>query len=277
MVEQIETNRDAVGNTESTASRKKDQGTQSSYWFFTLFGYDLKQIETIEQILSHECDWYLFQEEVCPETGRDHLQGTLKWKSRKRRTQCVKIIMGANWNPTISISSSIVYCSKELSKKIGGGRWYRGITVPEPIRVCEPYGWQLDVLNIVASEPDERTIHWFWEPTGNVGKSQLCKYLVVKNGAIMLSGKSADMFHLLSKTKVSDIKCIIVDASRDDCHFINYSAIEKIKNGLIFSGKYDGRQLVFNSPHIIVFANSPPDEERLSKDRWHITKIKVIK
>ena len=39
------------------------------------------------------------------------------------------------------------------------------------------------VVDILKTEPDERTIHWFWEPKGNVGKTTLCKWLVVKRGA----------------------------------------------------------------------------------------------
>ena len=37
------------------------------------------------------------------------------------------------------------------------------------------------VVDILKTEPDERTIHWFWEPKGNVGKTTLCKWLVVKH------------------------------------------------------------------------------------------------
>lgn len=271
--ETCETSRDAVGNTEKSTASEEDKDYQYCYWMFTLFGYNNEIIETIETILEHECDWWLFQEEVCPSTGRDHLQGTLKFKYRKRRNQCINLITGASWRPTMKIIKQILYCQKDKSKKPGGGRWYRGINIPEQVRTLEPYGWQLEVMDIIKSEPDVRTINWFWEPDGNVGKSSLCKYLVVHYKAIILGGKSNDMFHQLSKRHPNEIKIVIIDCSRGEFAWINYSAIEKIKNGLIFSGKYEGSQLVFNSPHVIVFANCEPEKESLSLDRWYIKKI----
>jgi hypothetical protein len=43
------------------------------------------------------------------------------------------------------------------------------------------------------------TINWYWETTGGVGKTTLCKYLVGKHDALMLTGKSNDMYHMISK------------------------------------------------------------------------------
>lgn len=68
-------------------------------------------------------------------------------------------------------------------------------------------------------------------------------------------------------------KLIVVDCPRSQQDYINYGAIEQIKNGLIFSGKYEGTQLVFNSPHVIVFANEPPDYSKMSMDRWNVVQI----
>ena len=141
--------------------------------------------------------------------------------------------------------------------------------------VHEPRGWQDDVMKIVREEPDERSIHWFWEPEGNVGKTSLCKYLVHKHDALMLSGKSNDMFHMLSKFPNKRI-LILVDCPRCHTEFINYGAVEQIKNGLVFSGKYEGDQLVFNCPHVIVFGNSPPDYGKMSGDRWKVHRINVF-
>jgi len=151
-----------------------------------------------------------------------------------------------------------------------------GVEIPEQLDIDEPYGWQLQVMNILKDKPDKRTIHWFWEPSGNVGKSTLCKYLVVKHGALMLTGKSADMFHMLAKFP-NKRKIILVDCPRSQQDYLNYGALEMVKTGLVFSGKYEGSQLVFNSPHVIVFANSPPVnmEANFSMDRWKIVRIEV--
>ena len=49
--------------------------------------------------------------------------------------------------------------------------------------------------------------------------------------------------------------------------------LEQIKNGMIYSGKYEGGQCLFESPHIVIFANSKPEIENMSIDRWNIKEI----
>jgi hypothetical protein len=160
-----------------------------------------------------------------------------------------------------------------LKAETAVGRVYsHGIELPKALDVEKPRGWQLQVLDIVKTIPDERTIHWFWEPKGNVGKSTLCKYLAVKMNALMLTGKRADMFHMLAKypkKRIPKIFCVDCPSSMQD--YIDYGAIEQIKNGLVFSN--EGTLLVFNCPHVIVFSNSEPDRETMSADRWNIVRI----
>ena len=221
-IDQIDQNRSAHCNTESSAR----QGTLAFYWFFTWNNYKIDQIDQIDQILKHECDWFIFQEEKGDE-GTPHLQGTLKLKKKKRLTALKKINPAIHWEQTKSITASLAYCSKKETR--AGKQWIHNIDIPEEIEISEPYGWQLEVLNIISEKPDKRTIHWFWEPIGNIGKSELCKYLVVKHNALMLTGKSNDMYNMLSKFP-SKRKLIICDVPRKSLDYINYSALEQIKN-----------------------------------------------
>jgi hypothetical protein len=68
-------------------------------------------------------------------------------------------------------------------------------------------------------------------------------------------------------------KIIIFDVPRANIDHINYDAIESMKNGCFFSGKYECAQVLMNSPHIIIFANSEPQRYNLSMDKWHIVEI----
>lgn len=262
-LEQKEHHRAEAGNTDI-------QPPQYLYWSFTFNNYVLEQIEQIERIFQHECDWYIFQEEIGEETKTPHLQGTLKLKNRQRLTQIKHWCIQIHWQPTKCVKASMAYCLKQKTR--AGRQWVYGIEIPEEIKVAEPRGWQLEVMDIITQEPDDRTIHWFWEPDGNVGKTTLCKYLVVKHNALVLTGKANDMYHMIAKFP-NKRKLILVDVPRTSLDYVNYAAIENIKNGLICSGKYEGAQLVFNCPHVIVFANEPPDVDKMSKDRWHIVCI----
>ena len=54
---------------------------------------------------------------------------------------------------------------------------------------------------------------------------------------------------------------------------VSYNAIEQLKDGLVFSSKYEGGVKMFNPPHVIIFANWLPDVKTLSEDRWNIVNI----
>ena len=67
-------------------------------------------------------------------------------------------------------------------------------------------------------------------------------------------------------------KCIFWDLPRSTRGSISYSTLESVKNGLVCNTKYETGVKAFNPPHIIVFANFPPEKvEELSADRWKIT------
>lgn len=224
-------------------------------------------------IMKVECDWYVFQEEVGDEEETPHLQGVLKTKTRKRLSG-MKSMLGPklHWEPMRSMKASIAYCSAVQKRMVGGHLWVHGIEIEDPVEVDEPYGWQLQVMEIIKEKPDRRSIYWFWEPDGNKGKSTFSKYLVVRHNALMVGGASKDMFHALAK-EPGKRKLIVVDIPKEKNDFINYGAIEAIKNGLVFSGKYEGAQLVFNCPHVFVFANKPPDAGKWSEDRPKVFRI----
>lgn len=248
---------------------KEKQGAPRKYWCFTLNNYLPTDPHLLETLMKHEVSWYIFQEEV-GESGTPHLQGAIALLREQRLSALKKWNPKIHWQPAKSATASMTYCQKYQS---GTGNLYSyGVEIPPRVRTLEPRGWQLQVMALIKDEPDLRTIHWFWEPTGQVGKTTLCKYLVVNHDALILSGKSNDMYHILAKFPHKR-NLILVDVPRRSYEYVNYAAIENIKNGLICSGKYDGTQLAFNCPHVIVFANEPPQRQHMSEDRWNIVRI----
>lgn len=137
--------------------------------------------------------------------------------------------------------------------------------------------WQLEILEIIKEEADDRKIYWYWEKTGGVGKSVFAKYLCAKHDAIVLSGKGATVKSSIiqfNKKRGYYPELIILDVSRTTLKGLRYSDIEELKNGLFFSTKCKSNMVIMNSPHIIIFANEKPDMSKLNKDRWCVVKIK---
>lgn len=157
------------------------------------------------------------------------------------------------------------YCSKDGDVTRYG--------YPNPINLISALRpFQAEIEQLYLTEPDDRKIYWFWETTGNIGKSAFVKYMVVRHGCLFCDGgRKTDLVNLVFNADMDSVKCIIWDLPRCSKGNISYSTLESIKNGLICNTKYETGVKVFNSPHVFVFANYPPeDEDKLSQDRWVI-------
>jgi hypothetical protein len=166
------------------------------------------------------------------------------------------------------------YVTKEETRV--DGPWSKGFAwLPAaPIRTIkrqDMYAWQREVVDIVEREPDDRKIHWFYEPDGNMGKTALAKWLVVHKGAFLFKGGSNDMANRIIANGAP--KICVMNLARTQENYVSYQTLEDIKDGLVCSGKYEGGQLAFDSPHVLVFANFRPDETKLSLDRWDIVRL----
>lgn len=287
MSEQIETIETVGGNTnfphllqsksKSTKNKAEDkpkQPNQLMHWCFTWNNYPVEAIERLETLLPDICKSFCFQEEVGDETGTPHLQGVISLKKAMRWTEfspCSAI----HWEKCVSVPASYKYCSKPETRKSGTKPHCLNYSVPKELKLITPSKpWQIEILELLKTEPDDRTVHWYWSQAGGIGKSSFAKYLVIKENCLFFEeGKKADIMNLIFTAPDDRLEKIVIDIPRDNGNAVSYKSIESIKNGLIYSSKYEGGYKYFNSPHIIVFANKPPDEARLSADRWHIVNI----
>jgi len=175
------------------------------------------------------------------------------------------------------------------------------------IRPEQFYTWQKELLRILVRKADNRTIHWFWEPHGNTGKSQFAKFLCgtehFPEGFVEEARAAGHPTHgdsqiraVLGGGKASDLKCMITDIAKNNGGYfprivlmdlsrtasspnkhIDYQGIEEVKNGSFFSGKYGSSFAIYNHPHVVVFANHPPPHGKLSKDRLHVQRVSIDK
>lgn len=131
--------------------------------------------------------------------------------------------------------------------------------------------WQKDVLEIIDNEePNDREIIWCFSEKGGVGKTSFAKYLAVEREALVVNGKAGDIFHAIVQynEKNGVFPRIVVMNVPKVVEHLSYNALESIKDGLFYSGKYEGGQAVFNSPHLIVFANVAPEEHKMTNGRF---------
>ncbi len=240
-------------------------------WCFTLNNYTQADIDTLLVNFHKQASTlYVFQEELGDNETR-HLQGCVSYRNAVRFTTLKSLCSRAHWEKCKDWNASKTYCSKLDTRN---GTLFTNVDFPkDPLAGCTLRQWQVDVLSIADSEPNDRTINWFWEPVGNVGKTTLCKHIMLSDRrATYVSGNGKDILFSITNLDPKP-RVVLWDVPRSAEGYISYQAIESVKNGLFFSGKYESTTVLFDSPHVIIFANFEPDESKLSEDRWNIIEI----
>ena len=253
------------------------RNTKHRSWCFTWNNYSSEEVTYLTNKLKNEK--YLFGEEK-GNSGTPHLQGTVNFKSPRSFSSVRKIFKNNHIEVCKNWQASLNYCSKD-------GETYTNIESKKTrnVRLLEDEyenitwrPWQEKVISILNTKPNNRTINWIWETNGNVGKSFLAKYLYLKYDAIIADGKKDNVFNQIklwidTHKDNKDPTIILLDIPRYNKDYINYGMLEQIKNGMIYSGKYEGGVCVFKSPHVIIFSNDRPDTSYMSIDRWNIINI----
>lgn len=250
---------------------KFSRGSYAKHWMFTLNNWTSDEWTQWNQLFNNLgiVDQYVCGKET-GDQGTPHLQGYIKFQRRQRLVSIQRLFgVRAHWEVAKRPDIAIDYCSKD-------GDFVSNIPIKKPISVQEPTrDWQRRLREKLERDPDHRTIFWYWDAIGNVGKTSFSKWAAVRLGAVVLGGKKGDIFHAIAKLVEKDQapNVVIFDVPRQMMDFCPYAALEKVKDGLFYSGKYEGTMCVFNSPHVVVFANQPPDRAKLSADRWVIKEI----
>lgn len=131
--------------------------------------------------------------------------------------------------------------------------------------------WQDFIIKLIEEPPSDRLIYWFCDLLGGAGKSTFTSWLLDNHDAQRLKGKTKDIAHAWKNKKIA-----VFDYARNIRNkSVNYVAMEDLKNGSIFSPKYDSHSKIFKTPHVIVFSNHLPFKKAWSSDRYKVYKIKT--
>lgn len=260
-----------MGKGSSGSNKIQEKGntrlSPAKRWCFTLNNYSDSDYNDILAICldGSIVSKYIVGKEV-GESGTPHLQGFVYFVKKHRPKEIFKNEK-IHWEKSKgSDDDNADYCSKD-------GNYRSNMKVRKPLKILKEdqlFSWQKDIVEIIKSEPDDRTIYWFWEPVGGIGKTTFCKYLAHVHGAVAIEGRKNDILYCAAEFE-SDIYIFDFERSCED--YISYAAMEKVKNGFFMCSKYESKPIVRNCPHVICFANFEPDISQLSADRWKIKKI----
>lgn len=127
--------------------------------------------------------------------------------------------------------------------------------------------WQQLIVDELHLAAHPRRIVFIVDQAGNGGKSTFAKYLaaVFDRVQILRPGKLADMARVIQV----ETRIVIMDVPRESQEVIQYSFLESLKDGLVWSPKYESSIKYMDAiPHVLVFCNAFPDMQKLSADRY---------
>lgn len=262
------------GNTRSpfpSEPSTKKQICQRIKHFFTYNNYKKEDIEPIEATFNTLGFKWAMQSEIGEKCGTPHLHGCILLKKKMRDTE-FNLPKQIHWESVKDWDQCIKYCLKDETHD-GFYRKSKGISIIKYKIYWNT--WNTWLYNeLVHTEPDNRTINWIWSKKGKLGKTNFTRMMIEKHSAVYASGgKYTDVMNLIYHTDMDTCNCVIFGMPKHHTN-ISYSALESIKDGLVSNMKsFKNGSKIFNPPHVIVFANFPPNKENLMEDRWNILNI----
>lgn len=119
---------------------------------------------------------------------------------------------------------------------------------------------------------DDRKVIFVVDLRGNTGKSWFSHWYCNANedAQLLLPGKKVDMAYALR----TDIRVLFIDIARTTgSKGLPYDFLEEVKNGYVFSTKYDSRMKTLDPVHVVVFMNEEPNRSMLSEDRYDVRRL----
>ena len=216
-----------------------------------------------------------------------------------------KEIMGEDNHPSIQlervddVGATLEYVTKPGRLELEATDWWPGmidfrttslkhsIKNDEDLKniVTKPRKWQKYINNIIEAEPDNRGINWITDFVGNTGKSAYVDCLRKTGKAVVCD---IDEIRAMSKALIIEceqyerkyhqeppVVCFDLTKQVPGKYFDTFSSLlEKVKNKRITStfGTYSTYEWS-RTPHVLVFTNTAPLFNSLSKDRFNVFEV----
>lgn len=146
-----------------------------------------------------------------------------------------------------------------------------------------PRPWQQFIMGEVNKCACIRDINVVVDYVGGVGKSAFLAHVAATGIALIIPMKPDISAILQFICQMPAKKLYILDIPRQFYEACSkkelaqvFSAIEALKNGILFDTRYKGKQKVINSPHVWIFTNTLFALDSFSVDRWRIWNIDPV-
>lgn len=225
----------------------------SKRWSFCFNGYNLIEMDQLVHDIKTYCKVGFFSKEI-GETGNEHLQGYIEFKTRRRPSSVM--------NKRIHFEKSkgnrednLTYCLKQNDLEFSLG-------IPRQPRIysyVDLYPEQREIVDWLNTKPDERTIGVCVAGYGK-GKTSLARHIVGLMGGLILTTTRRHSLAVVLQNQ--DKHIMIFDLTADESEEPPsdfFELLESLKNGLFCSGfmKHTGPCLI-DHPHILIFSNYNP-------------------
>lgn len=136
------------------------------------------------------------------------------------------------------------------------------------------YDWQKALDSQLSQPPDDRKVIFVVDLEGGQGKTWFAKQYCKKHSdaQFMEPAKKADMAYALQ----DQLRVLFLNVTRTSDsknHEYLYSFVESVKDGMVFSPKYESRMKYYDKVHVVVMMNQEPNMDLLSSDRYDIISL----
>lgn len=137
------------------------------------------------------------------------------------------------------------------------------------------HDWQKHLEESLSEEADDRKVVFVVDKAGGQGKTWFGKWYCKNHvdAQYMEPAKKADMAYALQ----DNLRVLFLNVTRTtdskNQEYL-YSFVESVKDGMVFSPKYESRTKYFEKVHVVVMMNQDPNLELLSEDRYVLIELK---
>lgn len=240
-------------------------------------------------LLKRLCDKFVFQLER-GENGMVHHQCVIKFRHKVTKNPIIDYLAAelcdgdktcVQVEPCKDKDAAMRYCMKVDPTKIGetvivgidNGRLVSTDLVDDYFDLTQLSMWQAFLLSHCGVKPPraDREIVWVVDRDGGTGKSSLTRHLVLRHRFCMLSTGAKGDIHLQAGPKWAGYVFDLPRAMAVGAGW--HGAVEELKNGLLFSNKYESTTKVFNPPWVFILSNAEPVGTAFSRDRLVIVDL----